>query len=178
MSQVLQKMEQYQQSGHEDEAILQGKEWIAKHPQNGTNDQVFELMGFLYLAKAKKDDDRNREGDVAEAIKYRDKMLPIIAQDEALGWYSMGALLDSALLSEGAGDLSVSQRCAQYKAALRLLDREGDALRDKQEWFSRATGSKKVDAFGYTMDDLQRLRERSEAATTRIRGKQESTGCQ
>jgi len=175
MSEALRKMEQYQQRGRHDEAISLGKEWVAKHPQNGSNDQVFERIALLYLEKAKKDD-RNRDTYVSEAIEYRDKMLPI-ALDDALGWYSMSALLDSALLSEDAGDLAASQRCVQYKTALRLLDRLEYSLHDKQERFSSAAGSTK-DAFGYTFDDVQRVRKRSEAATSRIRGKQEAAGCQ
>jgi hypothetical protein len=174
MSAVLRRMQQYQHDGHYDDAISLGKEWTAKNPQNGSNDQVFGRIAFLYLEKAKRDD-RNRDEYIAHAIEYRDKMLPV-ASDATLGWYSIAALQDSALISEYAGDLSDTQRCVQYRNAIKLAERSGYSLHEKQIQLSNRTDPKH-DEFGYTIDDVQRLLKQSDATNSRVRDKAQRVGC-
>jgi hypothetical protein len=174
MSKVLLKMSQFQEKGRYDDAISLGQVWATKYPQNGSNDQVFGRIALLFLEKAKKDD-LNRDKYITQAIEYRDKTLPV-ASDTTLGWYSVGALQDSALISEYAGDISDTQRCVQYRNALRILQRLTYLVQDKQVQLSNRKGSKQ-DEFGYTSDDIQRLLKQSDATSTRVRDKQQRAGC-
>lgn len=169
MSDVANKMRAYQEQGRYDAAIALGNKWLSQHPNDGANDQIFGRIALLYVDKAKKDR-RNGEQFLTEAVRYRDKMLPV-AGDSTLGWYSMGVLLDSALISEAVGDVSSEQQCVQYGNALKLLERLTYSLKDKQEEISNKAA--KHDAFGYTSADVQRLLEEVNTATNRIRAKQQ-----
>jgi Sec-independent protein translocase protein TatA len=175
MSDVLRRMQQYQKDGDYDDAISVGKAWVAKYPQDGSNDQVFGRIASLYLEKAKTDD-RNRDEYVAHAIEYRDKMLPV-ATDATLGWYSMAALQDSASISEHAGDLSERQRCVQYRNARKLLERLRNLLHEKQIQLSKLTDSKQ-DAFGYASDDVQRCLKETDLKMSQLTEKQQAASCQ
>lgn len=128
-SEVIRRMQQYQQSDRYDDAIALGNAWTEKHSQDGSNDQVFGRIASIYLEKARKDNTRKDEY-IAQAIVYRDKMLPV-AMDTGLGWYSIAALNDSVLVSEHAGDYSNSMRCDYYGNALKLLDRSINQVREK-----------------------------------------------
>lgn len=174
VSEVLQRMEQFRHNGRYDDAISVGTKWAEKFPQNGSNDQVFGRIAFLYLEKAKKGEGEE-DKDVAEALRYRDKMLPV-ASDTELGLYSAAALKDAAFISEAAGDLSVTQRCVQYQNALRLLERLAYSLHNQQVALSNRTGSKR-DEFGYTTEDVNQLLTEAQASASRVHEKQKKSEC-
>jgi tetratricopeptide (TPR) repeat protein len=173
MSDVANKMRGYQEQGRYDAAIALANEWVSQHPNDGSNDQIFGRIALLYVDKAKKDP-RNREQFLREAVRYRDKMLPV-AGDSTLGWYSMGGLLDAALISEAVGDVSSEQQCVQYRNALKLLEQLRYSLKDKQEEISDKAA--KQDAFGYTPADVERLLNEANTATDRIKAKQQPLKC-
>lgn len=127
---VLRTMQRYARRRRYDAAIAAGEDWTNKNPISGSNDQVFLLMASLRLEQAKQKP-QLADDYVAQAIRYRDKALPI-ASDISLGWYSVNALQQMALISEYAGDLSSNQRCVQYRNALKLLDRVLHQLEEKR----------------------------------------------
>ena len=175
MEDVLHRMAKYEQAGRYDAAISLGKDWLAKFPQNGTNDQVFGQIAVLYLKKA---ENNPQHGDeyVVQAMEYRDKMLPVLS-DTSLGWYSMSALRDAALISERAGDLSAKQRCVQYQNALKLLNRLVYLANEKDMELSHRNGPKQ-DEFGHTPEDAQRFRKEADTIIGLIRSKQQTSECQ
>ena len=172
---VLQLMEQFRQNGRYDDAISVGTKWAEKVPQNGSNDQVFGRIAFLYLEKARKGEGQE-DKNVAEALRYRDKMLPV-ASDAELGWYSAAALKDTAFISEAAGDLSVTQRCVQYQNATKLLERLTYSLQNQKVALSNRAGSQRDD-FGYTKDDVNQALREAQASASRVHEKQKKSECE
>jgi tetratricopeptide (TPR) repeat protein len=172
MNDALDKMRTYKQKGRYDEAIAAGTAYVAKHPNNGANDQVFGQVALLYVEEAKRDTNR-KEQLLREAVRYRDLMLPV-ASDTTLGWYSMAALLDSGLISEEVADVSTEQKCVQYQNALKLWTRLVSTSKDKQDELS----NKKQDEFGYTSGDVDRVLNQANTAMRRVETKQRSSRCQ
>lgn len=170
---VLNSMQKYEKRGRYDDAIKAGILWTERYPNDGFNDWLFRRIAWLYLEKAKRDPG-HLDDYVHEAIIYRDKALPL-ALDVRYGWASMGTLRDLALISESAGDLSMSQRCVQYKNAITLLERLVVLLKEKQIQAAHPSISNE-DRF--TPGDVKSFLDRTDTTISRVRDKQRKAGCQ
>jgi len=126
---VARTMTKYQKKGRYDDAIRAGIMWTEKYPDAGSNVWLYTDVSALYLEKAAKDSEHAEE-DVKQALLYRDKALPL-ASDEL---YSLRQL---AAISESAGDLSATQRCVQYRNAIKILDRMGVLLGEEKDRVAR-----------------------------------------
>ncbi len=112
---VIARMSRYVKQRRYDDAVRVGNAWTARNPNSESNVYIFRLISDLYLERAKTDS-THADDYVKQAMLYRDKMLPL-ASNNVYG------LRDLALLSEAGGDLSASQRCVQYRNAIKLLER-------------------------------------------------------
>ena len=169
---VLHKMANYERREHYDAAINAGVAWTQAHPQDGLNDMVFIGIGWEYLKKAQHDS-MHVDDDVHQALLYRDKALPAGSENQ-IGWHSVKAMRDLALLSEVAGDLSPMRRCLQYENSIKLLERRTAMLRDKQDEISRRFVPDKEDL---TVKDVEYFSDETRAATERVQRKQQGDGC-
>jgi hypothetical protein len=109
------RMEKYEMKGRDDDAIQAGVAFVSKYPDSSLNFWIYQNLSVLYLKQARKDSGRAEEY-LKQAILYRDKGLPSVSD-------SPYQLQRWVIISESVGDLSATQRCVQYRNAIKLLDR-------------------------------------------------------
>lgn len=167
-SDVLRRMAKYEKKEHYDDAINAGIAWTQKYPDagsNGWNGWIYADVSALYLKKAAKYDEHAEE-DVTEALVYRDKALPF--STDSLYW-----LQELAGISESAGDLSPTQRCVQYRNAMKLLDRVNILLTEEKERVARQFKPDPADC-----EQMKCVSERVDTAVNRVKVKLEHSGCE
>jgi hypothetical protein len=137
-----------------DRAIAVGEQWVQRNPQD---DIIRMQLASVYLDKARKDVAHRKEL-VMEATRHASKAVAI--EPDGLVTLQLGSAA-----FESAGDLSASSavdRCDNYRAALRLAEKENLRLQEHD----------KVSDPKWTS-----ARQLSMSTTTRVRGKLESSGC-
>ncbi len=165
---VLRSMKKDEKKGHYDNAIKDGIAWTQKYPDaasNGWNGRIYADVSALYLKKAANDDEHAEE-DVTEALLYRDKALPF--STDSLYW-----LQELAGISESAGDLSPTQRCVQYRNAMKLLDRVNILLTEEKGRVARQFKPDPADC-----EQMKCVSEQVDTAVNRVKGKLEHSGCE
>jgi hypothetical protein len=162
---VLLRMAKYEDHGKYDDAIKAGVAWTNKYPDKTFDDLVFTNIAFLYLRKAQADA-RHSDEYVKKAVLYRDKALPSEAD-------SIPSLENLARLSEGIADFSQSQRCAQYRNAITLLNRQVTLLNDEHARLARQIVPQRDEA-----EHLGLRRQNNDATMRRIQEKLRTSACQ
>jgi hypothetical protein len=174
-SDVIIRMAGYAKQGRYDDAVRVGNAWTAKNPNSESNVPIYTLTSRLYLQRTKVDGGHAEEY-VRQAMLYRDKALPF-ESDNVYG------LRDLALLSKAGGDLSASQRCVQYRNAIKLLERLGDVLRErrvvapKEEAFVAPRQGTSAE-YVLTVEDIDGMLERTNGTVKRIAEKLHESACQ
>jgi hypothetical protein len=163
---ALLRMSFYERLGLRETAIAKGVAWAEHNPDGFINDWIYVYAARLYLYKGEKDPKRLDEY-VALAIQYRDKALLSASFDK-------GGVRQVALLTESIADMSELRRCAQYRNAVRLLERlvvlleqspvrKGPPTRTTEHWL--------------TAGEVAAGIEQTNATIERVRHKQQAAGC-
>jgi len=173
-SDVLRRMAKYEKQSRYDEAIRAGNAWTEKHPDSDSNAWMFTLIARLCLQGAKAESGRADEY-VTQAMLYRDKALRFESDNPS-------GLRDLAWLSEAGGDLSATQRCVQYRNAIKILAHLAEVLRErravapKQEAFVAPRQGTPAE-YVLTVEEIDTLLERTNGTVTRLREKLQKSGC-
>lgn len=162
---VLQTMKKYYKRGRYDDAIKAGIAWTEKHPDDSWNGLIYMEASALYLKKAEKDDEHAEE-DVTAVLVYRDKALPLFPNN--LYW-----LQRLAAISESAGDLSPTQRCVQYRNAMKLLDRVNILLAAEKDRVARQFKPNPADC-----EQMKCVSEQVDTSISSVRGKLQHSACE
>jgi hypothetical protein len=162
---VLRRMRKYEKKSRYDDAIKAGIAWTEKHPDDSWNGWIYMEVSALYLKKAEKDGEHTEE-DVTEVLLYRDKALPLFPDN--LYW-----LQRLAAISESAGDLSPTQRCVQYRNAMKLLDRGNIFLTEEKNRVARQFKPDPADC-----EQMKCVSEQVDSSMIRLRGKLQHSACE
>jgi len=165
---VLRRMSKYEKKGRYDDAIKSGIAWTQKYPDagsNGWNGRIYTDVSALYLKKASQDDEHVEE-DVTQALLYRDKALPF--STDTMYW-----LQQLAAISEHAGDLSPTQRCVQYRNAMKLLDRVNILLAAEKDRVARQFKPNPADC-----EQMKCVSEQVDTSISSVRGKLQHSACE
>lgn len=109
-------MMKYSEQGRYDDAIAVALDWVNKYPNDSLGNAPFlQQISLLYLAKASKEP-AHKEESVKQAMLYADKALSI--RPDA------GAFLQTAIISEAAGDIIPSESCAYYRRSVQELQKQ------------------------------------------------------
>ena len=161
---MLKAMAKFERKGHYDKAVSTGVELAEKYPNSATSEWIYEDISALYLRRAKTDLGRAEEY-LKQAIFYRDKAI-LSASD------SPYALARVVALSELIGDLSTTQRCAQYGNSIKLLDRMKLLANEDKD---RVTRQLKPDLV--EREKVEALLKWIDAATKQVGDKQSASSC-
>jgi hypothetical protein len=161
----LKTVEKYAKKGRYDDAINSELAWVEKHPDGYINGWFYEEISELYLRKAKIDGGRAEEY-LRQAVYYRDRAVPSASDDSYL-------LQQLAIVSESIGDLSIAQRCVQYRNSIKLLDRMKLLANENKDHLERQ--------FKPDIDERQKAERPPESIDKiikRVDGKLSAPGCQ
>jgi hypothetical protein len=172
---VILRMSGYINQGRYDDAVRVGNAWTARNPNSESNVELYRLISQLYLERAKADSG-HADDYVRQAMLYRDKMLPF----ESNNIYGL-RYLES--LSEAGGDLSESQRCVQYRNAMKLLEHLTNMLREQRTVAPKEKAfavPRKGTAAEYvlTVEDIDAMMERARRAVAQVQEKLQKSGCE
>lgn len=163
-SAVLRRMGRMLKRGDIDEAIGIGRGWAQKHPGTFISTQTAALC----IMQASKDP-QHTDSYVKQALELRDAALPSVSD-------SSWELSTYASISEGAGDLSPSQRCVQYRNAVKLLRRASSLENDRKAEIARHIVMTKEDSI--TMEKLQSSLQSFDVQIARLQQKSQSSDCE
>jgi hypothetical protein len=162
---VFERMEKYRKKGRYDKAISAGEVWAKKNPDSSASGWIYRYLSALYLDRSKSDREHSEQFLLQSAL-YRDRALKFSSG-------GAGELQPLESISECVGDLSVAQRCVQYRNSIKILDRMSALLNEDKDRLARQF---KPDAEEHKQ--VQCLSDWTDATAARVRKKLETSGCE
>jgi tetratricopeptide (TPR) repeat protein len=162
---IFERMEKYRKKGRYDKAISAGEAWAKKNPDSSGSGWFYRYLSALYLDRGRSDREHS-EQFLQQAVSYRDRALKSTSG-------GVRDLQPLESISECVGDLSVAQRCVQYRNSIKILDRMSLLLTEDKDRLARQF---KPDAEEHKQ--VQCLSDWTDATAARVRKKLETSGCQ